>query len=49
MNLKEFSLFEPTIESGTVLKAIENAIPASAMKDTVIFGLGYMVNYGYMR
>jgi hypothetical protein len=35
MNLKEFSLFEPTIESGTVLKAIENAIPASAIEQAI--------------
>ena len=35
MNLKEFSLFDPTIESGTVLKALENAIPASAIEQAI--------------
>jgi Family of unknown function (DUF6399) len=35
MNLKEFSLFDPTIESGTVLKALESAIPASAIEQAI--------------
>ena len=38
MQLKELSLFVPTIEPGTILKALETAIPASvieqALKDT---------------
>jgi Insertion element 4 transposase N-terminal/Transposase DDE domain len=35
MNLKEFSLFDPTIKSGTVLKALESAIPASAIEQAI--------------
>ncbi|NER87128.1 hypothetical protein [Moorena sp. SIO3A2] len=32
MQLKEFSLVVPKIESGTVLKALEVAIPSSAIE-----------------
>jgi hypothetical protein len=35
MNLKEFTLFEPTIESGTVFKALENSIPALAIEQAI--------------
>ncbi len=38
MQLKELSLFVPTIEPGTILKALETAIPVpaieQALKDT---------------
>ena len=41
MQLKELALFVPTIEAGTILKALETAIPASAieqaLKDTKAF------------
>jgi hypothetical protein len=32
MQLKEFSLISPHVESGTVLKAIETAIPSDAIE-----------------
>lgn len=32
MQLKEFSLISPQVESGTVLKALETAIPAEAIE-----------------
>jgi hypothetical protein len=35
MQLKEFSLFVPVIESGTVLKALETAIPSSAIEQAI--------------
>jgi hypothetical protein len=35
MQLKEFSLLSPTIESGTVLKALETAIPAEAIEQAL--------------
>jgi hypothetical protein len=35
MQLKEFSLFVPNVESGTVLKALETAIPSSAIKQAM--------------
>ena len=36
MQLKEFSLFVPVIESGTVLKALEAAIPSSVVDKAII-------------
>jgi hypothetical protein len=35
MQLKELSLFVPTIEPGTILKALETAIPASAIEQAL--------------
>ena len=35
MQLKEFSLISPAIESGTVLKALETAIPAGAITQAI--------------
>ena len=35
MQLKEFSLFSPVIESGTVLKALETAIKAEAIEQAI--------------
>jgi Insertion element 4 transposase N-terminal/Transposase DDE domain len=35
MQLKELSLFVPTIEAGTILKALERAIPASAIEQAL--------------
>ena len=35
MQLKEFSLLVPVIESGTVLKALETAIPSSAIEQAI--------------
>lgn len=35
MQLKEFSLFVPNVESGTVLKALEAAIPSSAIEQAL--------------
>lgn len=35
MQLKEFSLISPAIESGTVLKALETAIPAEAISKAI--------------
>lgn len=35
MQLKEFSLVVPKIESGTVLKALEVAIPSSAIEQAI--------------
>lgn len=35
MQLKEFSLISPVIESGTVLKAIETAIPSDAIEQAI--------------
>lgn len=35
MQLKEFSLISPVIESGTVLKAIETAIPSDAIEQVI--------------
>ena len=35
MQLKEFSLISPVIESGTVLKAIESAIPSDAIEQAI--------------
>lgn len=35
MQLKEFSLISPVIESGTVLKAIETAIPSDAIQQAI--------------
>jgi len=35
MQLKEFSLFVPNVESGTVLKALETAIPSSAIEQAI--------------
>jgi hypothetical protein len=35
MQLKELSLFVPTIEAGTILKALETAIPASAIEQAL--------------
>lgn len=35
MQLKEFSLISPNIESGTVLKAIETAIPSDAIEQAI--------------
>jgi hypothetical protein len=35
MQLKEFSLISPHIESGTVLKAIETAIPSDAIEQAI--------------
>lgn len=32
MQLKEFSLISPVVESGTVLKALESAIPSDAIE-----------------
>ena len=32
MQLKEFSLLSPVVESGTVLKALETAIPTEAIE-----------------
>jgi len=35
MQLKEFSLISPHVESGTVLKAIETAIPSDAIEQAI--------------
>ena len=35
MQLKELSLFVPKIEPGTILKALEAAIPASAIEQAL--------------
>jgi hypothetical protein len=35
MQFKELSLFVPTIEAGTILKALETAIPASAVEQAL--------------
>ncbi|MEH1770524.1 hypothetical protein [Nostoc sp.] len=35
MQLKEFSLNSPRIESGTVLKALETAIPTEAIEQAI--------------
>ena len=35
MQLKEFSLISPVVESGTVLKAIETAIPTVAIEKAI--------------
>ena len=35
MQLQELSLFVPTIEPGTILKALETAIPASAIEQAL--------------
>lgn len=35
MQLKEFSLISPVIESGTVLKALETAIPSVAIERAI--------------
>jgi hypothetical protein len=35
MQLKEFSLISPVVESGTVLKALETAIPAEAISSAM--------------
>jgi len=35
MQLKEFSLISPNVESGTVLKAIETAIPSDAIEQAI--------------
>ena len=35
MQLKEFSLISPVIESGSVLKAIETAIPSDAIEQAI--------------
>lgn len=35
MQLKEFSLISPVVESGTVLKALETAIPAEAIEQAI--------------
>lgn len=35
MQLKEFSLISPAIESGTVLKALETTIPAEAISKAI--------------
>ncbi len=35
MQLKEFSLFVPNVESGTVFKALETAIPSSAIEQAL--------------
>lgn len=35
MQLKEFSLISPAIESGTVLKALETAIPTEAIEQAI--------------
>ena len=35
MQLKEFSLISPVVESGTVLKALETAIPTVAIEKAI--------------
>lgn len=35
MQLKEFSLISPVVESGTVLKALETAIPTEAITQAI--------------
>ena len=35
MQLKEFSLISPVVESGTVLKALETAIPTEAISQAI--------------
>jgi hypothetical protein len=35
MQLKEFSLISPVVESGTVLKALETAIPTEAIEQAI--------------
>jgi len=35
MQIKEFSLISPVIESGSVLKAIETAIPSDAIEQAI--------------
>lgn len=35
MQLKEFSLFQPVIEIGTVLKALEIGIPSAAIEQAI--------------
>ncbi len=35
MQLKEFSLISPVVESGTVLKALETAIPIVAIEQAI--------------
>lgn len=35
MQLKEFSLISPVVESGSVLKAIETAIPSDAIEQAI--------------
>lgn len=35
MQLKEFSLISPVVESGTVLKALETAIPSDAIEQAI--------------
>ncbi|MBW4640668.1 MAG: hypothetical protein KME05_21070 [Gloeocapsa sp. UFS-A4-WI-NPMV-4B04] len=35
MQLKEFSLISPVVESGAVLKALETAIPTAAIEQAI--------------
>ncbi|WP_414588684.1 hypothetical protein [Scytonema sp. PCC 10023] len=35
MQLKEFSLISPVVESGTVLKALETGIPSDAIEQAI--------------
>ena len=35
MQLKEFSLISPAVESGSVLKALETAIPKKAIEQAI--------------
>ena len=35
MQLKEFSLISPVVESGSVLKAIETAIPSDVIEQAI--------------
>jgi len=41
MQLKEFSLISPVIESGTVLKALETAIPTGAVSQAISLRHGF--------
>ncbi len=35
MQLKEFSLISPVVESGSVLKALQTAIPSEAIEQAI--------------
>lgn len=41
MQLKEFSLIWPGIESGTVLKALETAIPTETIEQAISLRHGF--------
>ncbi|MHC5932177.1 hypothetical protein [Nostoc sp.] len=41
MQLKDFSLISPLVESGTVLKALETAIPKEAISQAISLRHGF--------